>query len=115
MPLLPPEHDVHLADIGTAFRGRAVDLDPVTGIKVVVDLTGATVFWRFERPNGTTYDRTATILVAADGTFDYITVSGDIDKVGPWKRQAHITLPGQGVWWTNKIPYNVASTLAAPV
>lgn len=113
-PLLPPEHEVHLADVGTAFRGRAVDRDPVTGAKVVVDLTGATIFWRFERPNSTRYDRSATVLVAADGTFDYVTVGGDVDKVGRWKRQAHITLPGQGAWWTSKIAYDVADSLPAP-
>lgn len=114
MPLSPPEHEVHVGDIGTSFRGTAVDTD-ATGKRVVVDITGATIFWRFERPAATRYDRTATVVDGPTGIFEYITVSGDVDKAGDWKRQAHITLPSQGQWWTSLIPYPVADFIPVPV
>lgn len=114
MPLLPPEHDPHVGDIGTAFRGTAVDTDSA-GNRTVVPITGGTVTWRFQRPDGSTYDRAASIVDGPNGLFEYVTVLGDIDAAGPWKRQALVQLAGGGSWWTNVIAYDVEDVLAVPV
>lgn len=115
MPLIPPRHDPHVGDIGTAFRGIAKDLDPVTGAEIILDIATATITWRFRRPDGTTFDRPTSIVgPSADGRFEYVSVSGDLDKEGDWVREAFIVLPGSGSWWAEETHFHVTAPLAVP-
>ena len=116
MPLLPPRHVPHVGDIGTAIRGIVKDLDAITGAEIIIDIGAATITWRFRRPDGTTYDRSTSIVGAStDGRFEYVTVSGDLNQSGAWVRQAFVVLPGSGSWWTSKVSYDVDANEPVPV
>lgn len=81
--------EVHVGDIGTAFRltleecGVAVDISTATILSVL-----------FEKPDGTVATKTANFYAdGTDGVVQYKTVSGDLDQYGKWKLQAYVEMP----------------------
>lgn len=93
-----------------------------------VDIRGQTVTARFERPDGTTFDRPTTEATAYDGTdtaitaaltahalVRYVLVEGDIDQDGTWRVRAHVTTGGSGSWKSTKDRFTVDADLAEPV
>ena len=87
-------HDIHVGDVGTRFRVTIKDIDPDTGIEVVVDISLATTKEvRFRAPSGARKDCPATFLTdGTDGILEYHTVQGDMDEAGRWSYQAFLDL-----------------------
>lgn len=78
---------IQLGDVGTLFD---VTVKNQAG-QLVTELESATTLEMvFQRPNGTTYRRTASYLGA--GRIGYITQNNDIDAVGRWKGQGYVEL-----------------------
>ncbi len=115
MPLLPPEHEVHVGDIGTGFRFQVQDTDKDGKITIPDLTTQTTLTVRFTRPSGLSFDR-AGLLVGPGtaGVFEYVSIGGDIDKAGRWMRQGFVVL-ASGSWWTSKVFFEVEDNLPAPV
>ncbi len=115
MPLLPPEHEVHVGDIGTAFRLQVQDTDE-DGKITIPDLTTQTAITiRFTRPSGLSFDKVGALVgPGTDGLIEYVSIGGDLDKAGRWTRQGHVVL-ASGQWWTSKIEFQVEDNLPAPV
>jgi len=100
--------EVHVGDIGTAFRVTLNDCD------VVVDLTGqTTIEILFLKPDGTALTKTASIYLGDPtlGIIEYLTVLGDLDQEGTWKIQGHVVLP-TGEWHSDTEKFKVYTNLA---
>jgi hypothetical protein len=90
---------IYVGTIGTAF-----DLEIRDDTGTVVDLAEETTLTMiFRKPNGDVIQREAE-AVAGDGVIHenvddikyimrYLSVEGDIDVAGKWKRQGYIVLP----------------------
>lgn len=79
--------EVHVADVGTAFRVTVKDEDGE-----IVDLSSASVMqlW-FRKPDGTVAVQTAFLLNdGTDGIMEYVTVEGDLDLPGKWRVQGYV-------------------------
>lgn len=99
--------EIHLGDIGTAFRISLTDCD------TPVDLTGATdLTIAFKKPDDSIDPKTATVFGnAIDGVIQYITVDeNDLDQLGTWEIQAVVTLP-TGKWSSNIDKFRVYENL----
>ena len=75
------DESYHLGDSGQPFTYTREDAngDPVA-------LTGRSVTIRFERPDGTYFDRSATVDTASA---TYLLDVGDFDQVGLWFYEWH--------------------------
>jgi hypothetical protein len=99
--------EIHLGDIGTAFRISLTDCD------VPVDLTGATnLHITFKKPDKTSNMKTASIYGdPLNGVIQYITVDeNDLDQLGTWEIQAVVELP-TGRWSSNIDKFRVYENL----
>ena len=99
--------EIHLGDIGTAFRITLTDCD------VPVDLTTATVLnIIFKKPDGSSAPKTASIFGdPTDGVIQYLTVDeNDLDQLGTWELQAVVTL-STGKWSSNIDKFRVYENL----
>ena len=98
--------DVRLNDIGTAFRATIRDEDDA-----VVNVSGGTFTMRFRKPDGTTVDKTATLVTdGSDGQIQYVSQSGDINQAGEWRVQGVVTLT-TNTWRTAHKRFNVGANL----
>lgn len=99
--------EIHLNDIGTAFRLTILDCDAVA-----IDISSAiTKEILFQKPDGTSITQTATFLTdGTDGIVQYVTIANDLDQTGKWKIQAKVTLP-TGTWSSNIETFRVYSNL----
>lgn len=61
------------------------------------DLTGTTVTVRFQRPDGSTFERELSITDATGGIATYTTEAGEFDQVGTWRIQP-VVESGAGRW-----------------
>ena len=79
--------EVHLNDIGTIFRVTIVESSVAVDVSSV---TAKTLI--FQKPDPTTsVTQSATFTgVGTDGQIEYKTLSGDTNRVGTWKLQAHL-------------------------
>jgi len=99
--------EIHVGDIGTAFRVTLYDCD------VVVDLTGITTAEiTFQKPDESTVTKTASIYVGDPtlGVIEYITLANDLDQEGSWKLQAHVVIP-TGEWRSDTEKFKVYANL----
>jgi hypothetical protein len=99
--------EVQLGDIGTQF------LVVIKDKKIVVDVSACTEkTLLFKKPSGSIVEKTATFTSnGADGSLQYISVEGDLDEVGPWEIQAHITFASME-WHTNTSTFKVLANLS---
>lgn len=82
---------IHENDLGTEFVVQVVDA--VTGS--AIDLTGyTTTEILFERPDGTTVTKTATISDAANGKIKYVSEAVFLTPPGVWRLQGHVIHTG---------------------
>lgn len=82
--------EIHVGDVGTAFRDTVLDEEGA-----VIDLSSATelVMW-FEKPAATDGDAPEVVEYAAelvtdgtDGKVQYVVGEGDLDRAGRWRAQ----------------------------
>jgi hypothetical protein len=102
--------EIRYNDIGTPFRPTIKDQDGS-----VVDVSGATTLTiRFERPDGTTFDKDASLNGdGTDGVLKYVTVDGDLNGLGFWELQAYVET-AEGAWWSDIYEFQVHENLAEP-
>lgn len=97
-----------MAKIETLFVAgdTAPDLTgTVTSAGAPVDLTGATVVLRMQRPDGTILLRTATVTAAAAGTWSYVWQAGELVK-GQWQVDVEVT-GADGLLQTTPAPHPI--------
>jgi len=99
--------EIHLGDIGTAFRLTIVDCDGQA-----IDVSGASVkSIVFLKPDKTTVTRPAVLFTdGVDGVIEYISVADDLDQLKTWKIQSVVTLP-TGTWSSNIEKFKVHDNL----
>lgn len=96
---------IYVGDIGTVFDFNA---DPdATGI----DLTGYTLSVLFQKPNGTSIERSAALKPASTTVVRYAVVSGDLDVSGAWKAQIKVVL-GSNLWRGETVSFKVYDEFA---
>ncbi len=100
--------ELHVGDVGTVFE--ATILEDGVAITDLADATGLEVI--FERPDGTTITRTATISTppGADGKIRYVTTAEDLTVAGDWRWQAKLTY-ATGTWRTSIGEFTVSPNL----
>jgi hypothetical protein len=99
--------EIHVNDIGTAFRivvrdedNRVVDLGPSTTRTML-----------FQKPSGDVLKKPASLTGSgSDGRMQYVSASGDLSEPGKWKYQGHVVFPS-GSWYTDVIPFRVYPNL----
>jgi hypothetical protein len=84
-----------VGDVGTAIEITVTELDD-DGEAVVINISTATSkFINFQRPDGTTEQKTAAFTTdGTDGKIRYVTVSGFLDQAGGWKIEGEIHIGG---------------------
>jgi hypothetical protein len=99
--------EIHLNDIGTAFRLTILDCTD-SFIDVSSALTKEIIF---QKPDGTSVTKTASFYTdGSDGVIQYVTVADDLDTTGKWKIQAKVALT-TGTWSSNIETFRVYSNL----
>lgn len=99
------ENLIHVEDVGTIFQ-----LTLMQTTTLPLDLTGCSVVFRFQAPDGLEYERTASIHDVEGGIVRYTAQEGDIHVAGNWKYQAIVTAPG-GKWHSQIVKYKVKTNL----
>lgn len=85
-----PQHSI--GDYGTPFIFTLVDADTDAAIDVS---SGTSLEAIFRKPDGTIVVKTASFVTdGTDGRIQYVTVSGDLDQAGRWRRWAKLTISG---------------------
>lgn len=86
--------EIHLNDIGTAFRVTVLDCNDLA-----IDVSSATSQqFVFLKPDGTKSTVNSSFYTdGTDGVLEYLSQSGDLDQLGKYKLQAIVTLPS-GTW-----------------
>lgn len=98
-----------LDDTGTTFIAKVVTEE--SSCKATpVDLTDATVVFRFRKPSGDTEDVTAEVTSASKGIAKYTVGAGFLDEVGLWQWQVHVTTP-DGAWYAPVEDFSVSAHL----
>ena len=98
--------EIHVGDIGTVFRITIKDGADIVDIS---NVDSKLVF--FQKPDGTTLSRTATLYTdGLDGILQYVTQDGDLDQAGTWQIQAKIDF-GTDVFYTNIEKFKVYRNL----
>ena len=99
--------EIHIGDIGTAFRVAVVDSSDV-----VIDISTATTQeFSFRKPDGTTITKTTVFDTdGTDGIIKYLTIADDLDKSGTWYIQAKVILP-TGTWHSSTGSFEVYNNL----
>lgn len=102
---------IHENDIGTSFEVTLLDADGNP-----VDITSAlTKELVFMSPLTVRKQKTAAFVTdGSDGKLKYVTQSGDLDAVGPWKLQAVISLV-TGTWSSDIHRFTVHENLGPGV
>lgn len=98
--------DAHYGDIGTAI------IITVTANDVVYDISGATVKKiLLKKPDGTVLTKDAVFVTdGKDGKIQYVTITGDLNAIGKWKVQAHLTF-ASGDWHSSIDDFQVDGNL----
>lgn len=82
--------DIWVDDTGTIFRGVLTDGNDIVDIQAALTKTIV-----FEKPDGTTMEKTATFTTdGTDGKLEYAVTTGDLDQAGVWRYYAKITYSG---------------------
>jgi hypothetical protein len=101
---------------GTLRVGRTYQFRPVNGGVVLKDgalwdLTGATVYVRWTKPDGTVVETAATVVAPLAGTVYYINAAGFFtaaDK-GTWRRNWRVVQGAVDVILEEDIPFVLAA------
>jgi len=98
--------EIHVGDIGTAFRVALLDGE------TPVDVSGATALTIFlKKPDSTVLTKTAAFYTdGSDGIIQYVSVEDDLDLAGTWRIQARATLP-TGTWSSSTGRFKVYANL----
>lgn len=102
--------EIHYGDVGTILRVTVKDQDGE-----VIDLTHQTMIkFTFRRPNGTVFDKTASLYTdGSDGVVQYTVEDGVLNATGEWKYQIAFTLSAPaGTWHSNIVSFQVMSNLS---
>lgn len=98
--------EIHVNDIGTVFKvtikakGVALDISTATVKRIILT-----------DPDGRKLNKSATFNSnGSDGILKYVTIDGDLEKAGPWKLQAKVTLAG-GSWSSDITTFEVMKNL----
>jgi len=75
------------------------------------DLTGATIYFIFSKPDGTKITRDGFVRDGDTGKVGYATVSGDLDTVGTWKWQIKAVLVDGTVLFTEITKIKVSENI----
>lgn len=104
--------EIHVGDIGTAFRATIKNSTVVLDIASTSGLTGKSML--FKKPDGTTLSTTAAYYTnGADGILQYITAaSTDLSLAGQWWCQAYVVFGTTSAWHTDWHPFEVYSNIA---
>lgn len=99
--------EVHVNDIGTAFRATVYDED-----SLAVSLTGvSSKYLIFKKPDGTVSQKSADFYTdGSDGVIQYISESGFLDQPALWQLQGYVIFPG-GSWKTDIYEFRVFKNL----
>ena len=83
--------EVHVGDIGTAFRATIRDENGDT-----IDVSVAeSLSLRFQKPDKTVLEFTPQLVGGGtNGIIEYVTVAGDLDMPGSWRLQAIVGMAG---------------------
>lgn len=89
------EKEIHVGDIGSIFEVTVVEIDEVTGLPVIVDISTATLMQiRFKKPDLSVVVQTAAFSTdGTDGKLKYTSVLGDLDQPGDWRLQGYVEMP----------------------
>ncbi len=98
--------EIHVDDVGTLFSVTIKDENDT-----VVDVSSATVTFTFSKPDGTQFNRTASLVTdGTDGNVKYNTVANDLDTHGRWKLQAFVDF-GSTEWYSDIYKFTVYPNL----
>lgn len=99
--------DAHYGDVGTAIiMTITVDDVPLN----VSTATGMHILLR--KPDGTVVEKDAIFVTdGTDGKIQYITLANDLNAVGKWKVQCHLTFPS-GDWHSSVDDFQVDANLS---
>jgi hypothetical protein len=94
--------EIHVDDYGTILRMTIGEYDD-DGNFQAVDISSATVQkFRFEKPDGTTFEKVTTFTAGgADGKIQYTVEVDILNANGQWRIQAYIVMPTGG--WSSEI------------
>lgn len=86
---------IHLNNIGTVFSVTVYD-----ETNTLVNVSGASVAeMLFYLPDTTIYTRSGVLQNAGiSGVMQYTSVSGDLNQIGMWRYQGHITYGGRNLY-----------------
>lgn len=104
---------LHVGDFGSSFRTSFVVPSTGRGGCSALDLTGATVTFRFRRPDGTTEDKLAVVSNARKGIAEYVAEDGFLDQVGGWVWQP-LVATSEGQWYGAEEQFTVEAHLDDP-
>ncbi len=103
--------DLHVNDIGVNLRCTVRAQD---GSLVDLSTTTSRVL-NFERPDGTSFDRPATLIdEGANGLMQYITADGDLDQPGYWYLQARVEFESGAELKANRLRVRVLTNNVSP-
>lgn len=101
--------EIHLGDIGTAFRITLKDGNDIVDVSSAVGVGTKTI--TFKKKDGTVVEKEATFFTnGVDGVIQYITIEDDLDQLGSWEIQAKVTLTS-GTWRSNTDKFRVYENL----
>lgn len=100
--------------VGAVLRFPVATVD-AQGTPGTLDLTGATApTVRFADPDGTVFERVGTVEdPASSGVVRYVTQAGDLAKLGNYRVQLFLDLPG-GPMPTAVLSFRVEASIPAP-
>lgn len=100
-------NEIHLNDVGTQFLVTIVDAN-----ENPMDISDATLKEIvFKKPSGALVSKEAVFFsTGSDGKIYYVTQSDDLDEIGSWKIQCHVTTPTAN-WHTNFSAFKVHRNL----
>ena len=93
-------------DVGTEFLRYLRDQDGNP-----LDLTNATVTFRFKRPDDSAEDKTGEIVSATDGTVRYVATPDFLDAEGEWSFQVIVVYDTNNTWRTGVTTFTVKGNL----
>lgn len=106
--------DMHIGDYGTIIDMEIINRQT----KQPLDLQTVTnMYFLFEPPTGTPFQKTATVANApgTDGVIRYVIVDGDIGVAGRWQIQGKVEDPTTpGLWHTDIMEFFVAANIIIP-
>lgn len=101
--------EIHLGDIGTAFRITLKDDDVPVDVSSAVAVGAKTI--TFKKKSGVVVEKEAVFFTdGTDGIIQYLTIAEDLDELGTWEIQAQVTLTS-GQWRSNTDKFRVYENL----